>query len=53
MSSKTPEENKLGHGNHRPKITLAWAFMPIPIASNFDNDAIKNERANTETPISH
>ena len=35
MSSKTPEVSKLGHGNQRPKIKLAQAFMPVLITSNF------------------
>ena len=29
MSSKTPKESKLGHGNQRPKIKLAQAFMQL------------------------
>ena len=54
MSSKTPEESKLGHGNQRLKIELAWAFMPLLITSNFDDDSIKkNEQASMETPFSH
>ena len=37
----------------RPKIELDWAFMPVPVTSNFDDDLIKNERAIMETPFSH
>ena len=37
----------------RPKIELDRAFMPILVTSNFDNDLIKNEQANMETPFSH
>ena len=36
-----------------PKIELDRAFMPVLVASNFDNDLIKKERASTETPFSH
>ena len=36
MSSKAPEESKLGHGNQRPKIGL------VLIASKTDDDSIKN-----------
>ena len=42
-----------GHGNQRPKIELVWAFMPVLVTSNFDDDSIKNERASMETPFSH
>ena len=42
MSSKTPEVSKLGHGNQRPKIELAQAFMPVLITSNFDDDSKMN-----------
>ena len=56
MSSKTPVESKLSHGNQRPKIKLAKAFMPVLITSNFDNDwinvSIKNERTSIDTPFS-
>ena len=52
VSSKASEGSKLGHGNQRPKIKLAPAFMPVLIASNFD-DLIKNEPASMETPFSH
>ena len=48
MLTKTHEESKLGHGNQRPKIKPAWAFMPVLITSNFDDDLIKNERASME-----
>ena len=51
MSSKTPEESKLGHGNQRLKIKLAQAFMPVLITSNFDGDSIKNECASMKTPF--
>ena len=27
--------------------------MPVLVTSNFDDDSIKNERANMETPFSH
>ena len=37
----------------QPKIELHQAFMPVPAISNFDDDLIKNEWANMETPFSH
>ena len=37
----------------RPKIELDWAFMPVLVTSNFDDDSIKNEQASIETPFSH
>ena len=37
----------------RPKIELDWAFMPVLVTSNFDDESIKNERASMETPFSH
>ena len=37
----------------RPKIDFDWAFMPVPVTSNFDDDLIKNERTSMETPFSH
>ena len=37
----------------RPKIKLDQAFMPVLVTNNFDDDLIKNERANMETPFSH
>ena len=37
----------------RPKIELDWAFMPVLVTSNFDDDSIKNEWASMETPFSH
>ena len=37
----------------RPKIELDWAFMPVLVTSNFDDDLIKNEQASMETPFSH
>ena len=40
-------------GMIRPKIELDRAFMPILVTSNFDDDAIKNERASMETPFFH
>ena len=51
MSSKIPEESKLGHGNQRPKIKLAQALIPDLIASNFDDDLIKDETASLKTPF--
>ena len=32
-----------GHGNQRPEIALAQAFMPVLVTSNFDDDSIKHE----------
>ena len=29
----------------RPKMELDWAFMPVLVTSNFDDDSIKNEGA--------
>ena len=40
---------KKGHGNQRPEIELARAFMPVLVTSNFDDDSIKNELASMET----
>ena len=37
----------------QPKIELDWAFMPVLVTSNFDDDSIKNERPSMETPFSH
>ena len=37
----------------QPKIKLDWAFVPVLVTSNFDDDSIKNERASMETPFSH
>ena len=37
----------------RPEIKLVWAFMPVLVTSNFDDDSIKNERASMETVFSH
>ena len=37
----------------RPKIELDRAFMPVLVSSNFDDNSIKNEQANMETPFSH
>ena len=37
----------------RPEINLVQAFMSVLVTSNFDDDSIKNERANIETPFSH
>ena len=37
----------------RLKIELNWAFMPVLVTSNFDDDSIKNEWASMETPFSH
>ena len=36
-----------------PKIDLDWAFMPVLVTSNFDDDSIKNEQASMETAFSH
>ena len=36
-----------------PKIELDWAFTPVLVTSNFDDDSIKNEQASMETPFSH
>ena len=35
------------------KIELDWAFMPVLVTSNFDDDLIKNEQASMETPFSY
>ena len=43
----------MGHGNQRPEIELVWAFMPVMVTSNFDDDSIKNEWASMETAFSH
>ena len=43
----------MGHGNQRPEIKLARAFMPVLITSNFDYYAIKNECASMKTPFSN
>ena len=40
-------------GLMRPKIKLDRAFMPVLVASNFDDDSIKNERASMETLFPH
>ena len=37
----------------QPKIKLDWAFMPVLVTSNFDDDLIKNEQASMEKPFSH
>ena len=36
-----------------PKIELNWAFMPVLVTSNFDDDLIKNDQASMETAFSH
>ena len=36
----------------RPEIKLVWAFMPVLVTRNFDDDSIKNERASMETAFS-
>ena len=36
-----------------PKIELDSAFMPVLVTSNFDDDSIKNEQANMESPFSY
>ena len=51
ISSKKPEEGKLGNGNQRPKIEFARAFMRVPITSYFDNDSMKHERASMWRPF--
>ena len=38
----------MGHGNQKPEIELARAFMPVLITSNFDDESIKNERDSME-----
>ena len=43
----------MGHGNQRPQIEFVRAFMPVLVTSNFDDDLIKNEWANMETPFSN
>ena len=43
----------MSHENQRPKIEVIWAFMPVLVTSNFDDDSIKNEWACMETPVSH
>ena len=53
MSSKAPEESKLGYGNQRAKIKLIQACLHALITSNFDDDLIKNELASIETLFSH
>ena len=45
--------NSKTNGLIRPKIELDWAFMPVLVTSNFDDDSIKNEQASMETPFSH
>ena len=37
----------------QPKIELNWAFTPVLVTSNFDDDSIKNKRASMETAFSH
>ena len=37
----------------QPKIELHWAFMPVLVTSNFDDDSIKNDWASMETSFSH
>ena len=37
----------------RSKIKLDWAFMPVLITSNLDDDLIKNERASMEAEFSN
>ena len=43
----------MGHGNQRPEIKLVWAFIPVLVTCNFDDDSIKNEWANMETAFSY
>ena len=35
------------------RVRVVRAFMPGLVTSNFDDDSIKNERANMETVFSH
>ena len=37
----------------RPKSELDWAFMPVLVTSNFDEDMNKYEQASMETSFSH
>ena len=37
----------------RPEFELVRDFMPVLFTSKFDEDPIKNERANLEKPFSH
>ena len=37
----------------QPKIQFDWAFMPVLVTSNFDDDSIKNEQASIKTPFSN
>ena len=37
----------------RPEIKLIWAFMPVLVTSNFDDDSIKSEWASMGTALSH
>ena len=37
----------------RPEFKLVRDFMPVLVTSKFDEDPIKNEQANLETPFSH
>ena len=39
--------------NQRSEMELVRAFVPVPVTSNFDDDSIKNESVNMETPFSH
>ena len=43
----------MGHGNQKPEIELVWAFMPVLVTSNFDDDSIQIEWASMETPVSN
>ena len=47
----TRASNSKISGLNRPKIELNRAVMPVLVTSNFDDDSIKNERANLETPF--
>ena len=40
-------------GLTRPQIELNRAFIPVLVASNFNDDSIKNERASMERAFSH
>ena len=49
----TRASNSKMSGRIRPKTEVDWAFMPILVTSNFDDDSIKNERASMATPFSY
>ena len=49
----TRASNSKMSGRIRPKTEVDWAFMPVLVTSNFDDDSIKKERASMATPFSH